>query len=432
MRGRLNAFQKTMLQWNDLHPYNAVHVARLPEQLEVGRLKSVIAASIEAKGLTGLSLNRHSGEFQYSGGAASAELKVIEPPGSATLPLEQEIELQLNTPFPQSECFSPFRFFVVPERDAFSLGLVYFHAVADGESILSLLKDIVTAYVRGEVTEPVSLMDPYTSRRDNLLRHHPGVLARKLASLPFGIRGLRNAFRPHYRDTGDFGNRFTLFALNPDSLSHLVQAAKKLGVTLNDLFLALLMQSVSCLNPERTRAARRKGISLGCVVNIRKDLEPNDRHCFGLLLGFFAVHHPVPPGISLPDLARDIGLQTLRIKRTRLYLGATLELSLARLLFPLFSLERRKKLYQKHYPLWGGLSNMDLNPIWPRSEPYVPADYFRAVSTGPVTPLVLSITTIGSGANIGLTYRSTVFSDSDIEQIQGCFLDAPRHFTSHL
>jgi len=75
----------------------------------------------------------------------------------------------------------------------------------------------------------------------------------------------------------------------------------------------------------------------------------------------------------------------------------------------LFTERRRKKLYQKHYPLWGGLTNMNLNVLWPQPEESPPVDYFRAVSTGPVTPLVVSITSIGQVANVGLTYRSTVF-----------------------
>ena len=50
-------------------------------------------------------------------------------------------------------------------------------------------------------------------------------------------------------------------------------------------------------------------------------------------------------------------------------------------------------------------------------------DYFRAVSTGPVTPLVASITTIGPVANVALTYRSTVFGAPEIERIKASFLD---------
>ena len=135
------------------------------------------------------------------------------------------------------------------------------------------------------------------------------------------------------------------------------------------------------------------------------------------------VHHEVPAGIGLADLARDIGRQTLLIKQRRLYLGSALELTFGRLMMAWFSERRRKKLYQKHYPLWGGLTNMNLNALWPQPEGSRPVDYFRAVSTGPVTPLVASITTIGPVANIGLTYRPTVFGEADIERIKACLLD---------
>ena len=144
---------------------------------------------------------------------------------------------------------------------------------------------------------------------------------------------------------------------------------------------------------------------------------------FGLFLSSFLVHHEIPPGIDLADLARDIGRQTLRIKRSRLYLGAPLELAFGRLMTSLFSEPRRRKLYQKHYPLWGGMTNMNLNALWPQPDDARPLEYFRAVSTGPVTPLVVSLTTVGRTANVGLTYRPTVFDAPQIEHIKGCFLD---------
>jgi hypothetical protein len=57
-------------------------------------------------------------------------------------------------------------------------------------------------------------------------------------------------------------------------------------------------------------------------------------------------------------------------------------------------------------------------------------DYFRAVSTGPVTPLVLSLTTVGDHANIGLTYRTTVFSAAVIEQVACSFLQSLKNLSS--
>jgi hypothetical protein len=66
---------------------------------------------------------------------------------------------------------------------------------------------------------------------------------------------------------------------------------------------------------------------------------------------------------------------------------------------------------------------MNLNSIWPQQTDSSSIDYFRAVSTGPATPLVFSLTTCGDHLNAGLTFRTTVFSPSNIAQIQATFLD---------
>src|SRR6185369_2067746 len=115
-------------------------------------------------------------------------------------------------------------------------------------------------------------------------------------------------------------NGFVFFSLKPETLLSLIKAGKSRGITLNDLFLALLMRGLSPLAPERTQAARRRMISIGCIVNIRQDLALGSRRTFGLFLGSFVVSHEVPRGISLMDLAMDIRRQTLEIKRGKLYL----------------------------------------------------------------------------------------------------------------
>ncbi len=423
MKGRLNAFQLSMLQWNDLHPYNAVHVVRIPEVFDLGRLKSVITKTLGGKGLTGLTLDPRAGTFQYFGGPGPVEIKLLGAGAESSPEFAEEIERQLNTPFAQTARFSPFRFVVAAEPDAFFLGLVYFHPIADAESIVFLLKDMVDIYRAAADPGLANPIELYPARQDNLLRLHPGVLARKLVSLPSSLRAMRRTCRPHYRNAADTSNKFTLFSLGPQTLSGMIQAAKSFNVTLNDLFLALLMQAVSPLSPDRAGTGRRRSLSLGCIVNTRRHLGVDGRRTFGLFLGSFVVHHEVPARIRLADLARDIGRQTLAIKQRRLYLGSVLELTFGRLMVALFAEQRRRKLYQKHYPLWGGLTNMNLNALWPQPEETRPVDYFRAVSTGPATPLVVSITTIGPVANIGLTYRSTVFGAPEIERVKACFLN---------
>ena len=67
---------------------------------------------------------------------------------------------------------------------------------------------------------------------------------------------------------------------------------------------------------------------------------------------------------------------------------------------------------------------MDLNRVWPGPAESRPEDYVRAVSTGPITPLVSSITTVGRVVNVGFSYRSTAFTEPEIESIKDCFLKA--------
>ena len=238
-------------------------------------------------------------------------------------------------------------------------------------------------------------------------------------------RNLRQSHRPSYRDADNMDNGFVCFSVAPEDLRALVDAGKSWDVTVNDLLMALLLKALSPLAASRRGARKRRKISVGCIVNLRRDLGVDSRRTFGLFLGSFTVTHEVQDGIGLRELARDIRQQTSPIKRHKLYLGTPLELGVARFMLKRSSPARRKKFYPKNYPLWGGITNMNLNSLWEQRDKQAPLDYFRGVSTGPVTPLVLSVTTIYDRANIALSYRSTVFSQPDIQNIVN-------HFMGHL
>ena len=171
------------------------------------------------------------------------------------------------------------------------------------------------------------------------------------------------------------------------------------------------------------RSPSRDKIALGCIVNIRKELGVTSR-TFGLFLGSFMVAHQIRDGLGVEELARAIGRQTGCIKAARLYLGTPLQLASVRLAWRFFSTKRTRSFYQKQCPLWGGITNMNINPLWEQTTPGEPPDYFRAVSTGPATPLVLSVTTAGQRVNLGLSYRITVFSPAEIRQVQSRFVAA--------
>ena len=418
VQGRLNLFQQTLLDWNDLHPYNEVHGVQVSAPLDPARLHRAIHDTLEFHGLTGLTLNRKKGTFQYAGGPVTPVIKTISAPENPPEALRAEIEWQVNTPFDSHGEFQPFRYFVVTEKTSFSLGLVYFHAVADAVSIVRLLMDIYHAYLGQNPGQ----LPPRFNLRPGSGRLNPLRLVKKLAAFPAHLALLRRCVRAGYRNVNDGANRFEHFPLPPETLRALLETAKAWNVTLNDLFIAVLLRCCAPGAAQRLHAPRRRRLAIGCIVNTRSEPGLADPAAFGLFLGSFIVAHETPNNLSLEALAADVNRQTRRLKQRKDHVGTSLEMLFSRWLPAFFSTERRKKLYQKHYPLRGGVTNLNLNSLVPPASGERPANYFRGVSTGPVTPLVLSVTTIGNIANIGLTFRATAFPDPDIEQLKNNFI----------
>jgi len=235
--------------------------------------------------------------------------------------------------------------------------------------------------------------------------------------LPGQVRNLRNSYRVRY-NAEEMANGFALFSLASEALRSLVVASKSWGVTVNDILLALLMKSLDSCTSGRKQARRRRKLSVGCIVNARKDLGVDSERVFGLFLGSFTVTHEVPEGIALRQLAEAIRDQTSRVKRHKLYLASPLELGFGRFMLKFFSPRKRRTFYAKYYPLWGGITNMNLNSLWDQKSATAPLDYFRGVSTGPITPLVLSVSTVGQRLNLGVCYRTAVFRSEDIERFE--------------
>ena len=65
---------------------------------------------------------------------------------------------------------------------------------------------------------------------------------------------------------------------------------------------------------------------------------------------------------------------------------------------------------------------MNLNDLWTQTDDDGPMDYFRGVSTGPVTPFVLSMTTVGDRANVSFSYRLAAFSTDDVQEVKHSFM----------
>ncbi len=409
MHGKLNLFQRTMVQWDSLHPYNAVHVARVDAALDPDRVRSVIAATLRHRGLGPLALEVSRGQFEYLPGETDFELRTLRPGPNPEMSLSTEVEHQINRRFDTTHPFCPFRFFLLPDGTQFHLGLAYYHPVADAEAVVVLLCDMIQGYAQGRAVErtPAPRLNP--APRLLRLSRHGGVLLRKCLGLPGQIQRFRRSVRLPDARPGDLANLYHWWALGTADTRAIVAASRSWGVTVNDLWMALLLNGVSAVSPSRTETERRNQLSAGCIVNLRRDLNLDGNAVFGLFLGSFSVTHRVPDGMSLADLARAVNAQTAEAKRRRSYLATSVDLTMARLALRFVSPGRQAKFYTKNHPLCGGITNLNLNRIPSADRPPILVDYLRGVSTGPITPLVFSVTTVGHGMNVGISARPSVF-----------------------
>lgn len=402
---RLNLFQRMMLRWRLLHPYNPVHVVQIGAALDPRRLRLGIAARLEQRGLTGLWVSPDGRRFQFTGGPAEVQLE------SSPLPLDGTIERELNRPFDTAGRQNPFRFVAVGASQGFHLVLAYDHFVAGGDSIVRLLTDIASGYLAPDAPATQRLPAVAGSTYRSLLLRHPGWTLRAVLGLPRMAARVRRACRPPGMDSADASNGFVRCQLGPAQLHALVAAGKAWGVSVNDLLLAALMLALAPLATSRQAHRQRNELAVASILNMRKDFQGGAGAALSPFLASFQVGHPVPEGIGLRELVADVHAITAPIRSKRLYLRGILALGLSALLWPMLTPQRQRGLFAKHFPVWGGVTALNLGAIWTEHDAQHTArlDYLRVVPTGPLCPLVLAATSVNGHMHLGIAYRKSVF-----------------------
>ena len=144
--GRLNAFQRVMLQWSSLHPYNAVHVCKLAGPLRSECLSTSVAHGLERLGL-GLARLSADGEHYQHAKDANPEIEFIAGGQQADQRLEEFTNCLLNRPFDRP-VLKPFRFAAIDAgpHEHFVV-LAYDHWVADSTSARHLLREVLGEYL---------------------------------------------------------------------------------------------------------------------------------------------------------------------------------------------------------------------------------------------------------------------------------------------
>ncbi|MEI7766477.1 MAG: hypothetical protein WCJ97_03465 [Phycisphaerae bacterium] len=430
---RLNDFQSLMRRWNTLHPYSAGQVMQISGPCLLPRWQQAITEIMSETGL-GIPSVTPDGKTVFFAPVKQYDISECDD-------WLVESNRLLNIPFRSTEpCV---RFFVcLGSDDSHYLGAIYDHWIADSYSMRLLMARVFAHYRRGEKDPSLPVLQ---------LDHHQfwDIYARNLR-WPRWIhsysQGLKNMFRNryNYRLHQEQPLNFHSTMLHrqlPDGLINRVHKfAKAQGASVNDAFVAALARAMGRLTASRryTKRSRpwrrpRAAVGIGTIADIRKlSTEPME-HIFGLHLASFNHILNRPEATPITEVLRQTLAHSERVRTQNLTIKGASALALARRWWDRYSKPVHKaQILYKVVPTIGGLSNVNMTGSWvdpKQQDPTGPRvlDYLRISPTGPLLPLVFTLTTIGPRLSLCVTWRDTVlnngvYSEADLRHVVDDFV----------
>ncbi len=414
----LNAFQLLMRDWTRLGPYNAgqaLCVAGLPDP---SRWQTAVQDVMSALRL---------GRPQVEGlRAFFYPVEAIHVPVVTDATLESLVGQQMNLPFAEDDF--PIRFFIVTAPDRHWLLAVYNHWIADSFAMRSVIRNIFHRYCDSYARlAPLTLVAPSFRSLFGLYLGRFPLLTRIRMSSANSLRHLQ-AYRLNIADPLDFHSVVSLHQLPDGLVDNLRCQARILHCTVHDLFLAALAWACGRLTvADRYRSRRRhsrKKIALGTIVDIRHNASRPLTDVFGLYLSCCTMLVARPETRQLRELARSIGSHSRWIKQSDQAVRRFGTLKTAHIWYHLLGDPLHQAgFFQKASPTIAGISNVNLTGDWMDQNQADAAhgpqvlDYIRISPTGPLLPMVFTLTTIRQRLSLSVTYRTTALKQEGVDTV---------------
>ena len=357
-----------MAQWDALHPFNMFVSVCVQGPLDEPALRATIAREDGAASLAVLSGAGEDRDADYDARAAD----------------------ELNT---RLDPAAPRRVVALAWPDAHLIGLTQRHQRGDGVSAFAALVRVVCQYlgVRVPASVPVgSAPVPLSKAWRGVVPWHrwPGLLAESFAELSTFAR----CHRPAFGLPSALADRVITVALPQDTRARARAAGRPLGGTVNDVLVAALAQAIADATRD-DRGPTRRGIALSLPVDMRA-LNPEAlQSAAGVYVSFMNV---VLSGEErpFPSLLGEIVASTTAAKRRRSYAKTGVEMWAAARLARGLTREERPRYLSRQRPYCGVLTSPRVPAEWLAPELRQTCSRWRAaVSSGPMTPLVMAVTT---------------------------------------
>ena len=423
------SFQRTMLLWEEAHPYNAAHIVRLEGRADPGALEAAIREAVRSAGVETLLVDGRSSLCRWSPGG-EVRLRVLEAAaGAPDDALRSSVAGDMDRPFPLEPCH-PVRWSVLddPRSGCHELIAVYRHVAGDAHSMRTLIANALAAYLGAGRARPIRPRGATPGRA----RRGPRLALASAASLLRAARlyaRLRRAHRFRERRGASPTTGWRSVEPGPAFLERLRDAARARGYRLGELFTAALSSALAEHTPERRRHPRRRRLALGVVRDLRDEDPEGLADDFAVHIGQAVVIVEDPDEPDFEKLLAGIARSLREEKAARSFSGpqgAFLALASAR---RLVGRRRTRAWYRKVFPLSAGLSNVRWGADAFGALAQKLLAYRRVAPLGPALPLVVAPTTAGSRFSIAISYLESAFGAEQAAAIEAAFLRRLEEFS---
>lgn len=403
---RFNYFQQTMLRWDRLHPYNAVHAVCINGPARIVALRNAAWDVAKEAALGELAVSYFGTSYEYRP-LQVIRVQEVAPGRPGENRLSDVITEEINTPF-FGDMHHPVRWTVFNEGDTHHVVLCYHHAISDAHGIERFLAAVLRRYLELPDQEDLSRLTTRLTRLDRPLRVKTGVVDHVIGQIRLSNRH-REMRRVHRMPDERLGGDYTAVAVReaPDGLmTRLAAGCKRRGVGVNDAFIAAFALAIARQTPDRLTSRRRKHIAVATVISARRNLPSEQADDFGVCLSsILAVLKQ--PDLSVEEVVRDVTRQTRILKTNPRRAAAENELRYfsLRWLWWLATVKHNRRSYRRVFPICGGVSTVTVDEDRFADLASYVTKYVRACPTGPAMPLVLAPTIYQGTLRMGLTYR---------------------------
>ena len=422
----LNGMQKMMLRWEAFHPLNAIHIVEFSNQYSSNDLESAVRRAVRSLRLRPVEFCTRYRRFRFIDVDYDddSEFPIFEVHKSL-LPLADAVQSvsadELNRPFPDGIHW-PWRIYKIDAADSGTgLAVAYQHAVTDARGASLVMREICRILCGhssrvGELSgdcPPLAELFPADFGRNTLMRRAAVSIDEFVSST--------NCFRVATKPDAD-NSIVPRIHSTKIPIAQVRDYARQCGGTVQDLLFALMFVGLEHLFHDDLKESRRQTLALRSMVDLRREAAHDVDLALSQVLGCMTVRTRVDPDATIRQLVQQVSRQTRAQKDEKHYRFYSAQLDLMSRLWDLAPEWLNRTFSPRAFPVVGMISNLNLTDLLAEE---IGAgkicNYYRMTGNGPLSPMMLSATTVGPIMNISTTHHNNQFSRSEVDCF-GAFL----------